>query len=134
MNTVAEKIMADPGFEACKPVWVSVYRHSRCYGGPEEGGWWYDRYYLEGSVRFADETLAQNYLMKIRAEVEQQNIDEQPDRNRAMAMLPDEDCDTAYHPEGFIPNGWSDGGDLQVVVEEQRGSWDNSHEPKPHYE
>lgn len=22
--------------------WVNVYSVSRCYGGPEEGGWWYD--------------------------------------------------------------------------------------------
>lgn len=23
-------------------VYANVYRVSRCYGGPEEGGWWYD--------------------------------------------------------------------------------------------
>lgn len=22
--------------------WVNVYYIERCYGGPEEGGWWYD--------------------------------------------------------------------------------------------
>ena len=24
--------------------WVNVYLHDRAYGGPEEGGWWYDVY------------------------------------------------------------------------------------------
>ena len=23
------------------PIYVNVYRVERCYGGPEEGGWWY---------------------------------------------------------------------------------------------
>lgn len=26
---------------------ATVYRIDRCYGGPEEGGWWYDWYQLE---------------------------------------------------------------------------------------
>lgn len=30
----------DPGLE----VYVTVYEIERCYGGPEEGGWWYDDY------------------------------------------------------------------------------------------
>lgn len=25
------------------PVYVAIYEVERCYGGPEEGGWWYDR-------------------------------------------------------------------------------------------
>lgn len=24
------------------PTWINVYEYSRHYGGPEEGGWWYD--------------------------------------------------------------------------------------------
>jgi hypothetical protein len=26
----------------CRPLFVVVVRIDRCYGGPEEGGWWYD--------------------------------------------------------------------------------------------
>lgn len=34
-----------------KRVIVSVYRVCRCYGGPEEGGWYYDAYeHLESKV------------------------------------------------------------------------------------
>jgi len=25
-----------------KNIYVNVYEITRCYGGPEEGGWWYD--------------------------------------------------------------------------------------------
>ena len=32
------------------PLFVSAYDHVRAYGGPEEGGWWYDVYTLQGSV------------------------------------------------------------------------------------
>ena len=60
--------------------------------------------------------------------------EEAPERHRAMAALPGEDCDTAYHGEGFIPNGWSDGGELEVRIEETLRSGDDTHEPAPHYE
>lgn len=33
------------------PCWVSAYSVSRHYGGPEEGGWWYDWRTLESSIR-----------------------------------------------------------------------------------
>lgn len=44
---VQEEIQADPRF-------VSVYMVTRCYGGPEEGGWWYDSYELRASLPIAD--------------------------------------------------------------------------------
>jgi hypothetical protein len=31
-------------------VYVNIYRIARCYGGPEEGGWWYDMWQLEDSL------------------------------------------------------------------------------------
>lgn len=33
-----------------KKVWVNVYKIERCYGGPEEGGWWYNHYECIHSV------------------------------------------------------------------------------------
>lgn len=32
-------------------VWIGAYRVTRHYGGPEEGGWWCDRYELLSSIR-----------------------------------------------------------------------------------
>lgn len=37
--------------EASRTVSVSVYNRELCYGGPEEGGWWYDWYSLETNER-----------------------------------------------------------------------------------
>ncbi len=39
-------------------LYVNVYLHNRAYGGPEEGGWWYDTYdpvYEECRVAFTEE-------------------------------------------------------------------------------
>lgn len=36
--------------EPLKVVWINAYRVSRHYGGPEEGGWWYDNYTCIGSM------------------------------------------------------------------------------------
>lgn len=36
---------------ASRLVYVSVYNRELCYGGAEEGGWWYDAYSLEKSMR-----------------------------------------------------------------------------------
>jgi len=66
--------------------------------------------------------------------VERENREEAPARNRAMASLPGEECDTAYHDEGYIPTGWSDGGELWVTIEQVRGECDNSAEGRPRYE
>lgn len=42
-------------------VWVTVYGRRLCYGGPEEGGWWYDHDEVVESiqlpVRVAQEVL-----------------------------------------------------------------------------
>lgn len=40
--------------EVWKKGWVVIYRTSREYGGPEEGGWYYTHYTLEDSVPFID--------------------------------------------------------------------------------
>ncbi len=39
--------------------WVTVYRVGRRYGGPEEGGWWYDTGTVELSRPAADLTEAE---------------------------------------------------------------------------
>lgn len=30
---------------------VRVYKVHLCYGGPEEGGWWYDRYHCHKAIK-----------------------------------------------------------------------------------
>jgi hypothetical protein len=38
--------------------WVNVYEVTREYGGPEEGGWWYNRYECIDSVHVKGDTDA----------------------------------------------------------------------------
>ena len=128
---LAELIFRHPEFSPADPCFVSVYRCQRCYGGPEEGGWWYDRNVLEGSIGMADRPKAERLLSQMKAEVEAQNAAEAPERWRAMEALPDEE--SCWSPEGFIPFGWSDGGSLWITIEAEKGQSDNSTEPRPYY-
>lgn len=38
-------------------VYANVYGVAQCYGGPEEGGWWYDTGYPLASVPFTTEAV-----------------------------------------------------------------------------
>ena len=57
---IAPKRVIDNGLEADTKVpfeegdiaYFSVYTTQRCYGGPEEGGWWYDADSLEYTIPF----------------------------------------------------------------------------------
>jgi hypothetical protein len=129
---IADQIRANASFQQAEPCYVSIYRRERCYGGPEEGGWWYDVVVLEGGVPFPTRMAAERYLETAKAEVGERNREEAPDRVMAMANLPDEE--SAYYPEGYIPTGWGDGGELEIVIEHALGSRDNSREGRPRYE
>lgn len=132
IERLADLIRANEEFREAKPCFVSIYRTEQCYGGPEEGGWWYDVTVLDGSVPFASHEAAEEWMEAAKSQVETINAEEQPDRNRAMANLPD--IETAYHDEGYIPQGWGDGGKLWITIEDKAGESDNSREPRPHYE
>jgi hypothetical protein len=132
IEQLVEKIEAHTEFEQASPAWVSVYRRHQCYGGPEEGGWWYDVDQLHGTVPFATRSTAEKWLEVAKQDVARVNRAEAPSRHAAMANLPD--IDTAYHDEGYIPVGWSDGGELWVTVESSPGQSDNTKEPRPRYE
>ena len=131
---LVKQITNHPDFRRAQSGFVSVYRTRRCYGGPEEGGWWYDRTMLMGSVGFPSMEAAEQYFRVTSLLVSEMNEQEHPERIRAMASLPDEDtCWTSDSGEGFIPTGWDDGGYLWVTTEDFAGSVDNSNDPVPHY-
>lgn len=132
LEDLAEVIRNHNEFNEAKQTFVSIYRCQQCFGGPEEGGWWYNRLILEGSIPFPAKEDAEKWLDEAKKQVEKQNEIEAPDRHKAMENLPDEE--NAYYDEGFIPLGWNDGGELWVTVEEVRGNSDNSRDPRPHYE
>jgi hypothetical protein len=53
------------GAIAAHDFYVSIYRAEQLYGGPEEGGWYYTRNFLEESVGFSSEAEAEDYLDRI---------------------------------------------------------------------
>jgi len=58
-NTTGAEVTAAHNF------YVSIYRAEQLYGGPEEGGWYYTRNFLEESVGFSCESEAEDYLDQV---------------------------------------------------------------------
>lgn len=57
------------------PVWVNMYMVTREYGGPEEGGWWYDLYTPVEAVRTYSPSEASAVERRMRAEYEPGTVD-----------------------------------------------------------
>ena len=74
-HTTVEDFEPEP-FQCCVPrdkdteVWVNVYLSDRQYGGPEEGGWWYDTQQI---IRAVPTTLEHATEVKTRMEKEFSN-------------------------------------------------------------
>lgn len=117
-----------------KPVscYLSIYVCERCYGGPEEGGWWYDVMKLESTIYCDNWEQADRIVEESKEELERQNVQRRKDYTFAYDQLGDDS--TSSYPEGYIPNGWSDGGEYRLITESILGSCDNSNAPRPHYE
>lgn len=136
IEQLIELVEKETDYKPAQRCFVSIYSHSQHFGGPEEGGWWYDRMQWQGSKPFNTREEAEAWLEKAKEQVEQMNRNEAPARARACASLPDEDevtCPAGYS-EGYIPNDWTDGGEYEVLIEERQGEQDNMNEPRPHYE
>ena len=134
-DQVAQMVRDHKEFNKVDHCFVSIYRVHQHYGGSEEGGWWYNRYKHEGSIRFANQTEAHAWIVQAENLVRQRNEEEAPDRYITMASLPDcEEEGLADYGEGYIPTGWDDGGRLIVVIDEVEGEMDNTNEPRPRYE
>jgi hypothetical protein len=127
VNELAQKIMARKEFKrATDGCYLSVYFVSRCYGGPEEGGWWYDDWNYQGSIRCIDERQAQD----LKREMEQDPALEPVRNYEAYDALGDES--NSSYPEGYIPTGWNDGGYYKVAIEFTAGI--NATHEAPRYE
>lgn len=116
--------------EPAEAIYVSLYCRGRCYGGPEEGGWWYDVVDLEASQLCDTREQAEAILKKIQETViEQANSDA---RARHGNMCRDQldavnwDGELAQHMFGEV-----DGPDSYfVVLEEVKGSQINNRRPQ----
>ena len=54
-----------PDAVPARHAYVSLYIHTRPYGGPEEGGWWRDHYTLMATKEFPTEALAETAKVEV---------------------------------------------------------------------
>ena len=101
---------------------LSAYTVEQCYGGPEEGGWWYSWYTFQGAKRYETTEAAEAARDRLVAWIREQNKQEQDRANRVTAALPD-DPGPYLDTEGYIPTGWSDGGKTELMIESEAGGY-----------
>lgn len=77
--------------------YVNVYEVSRCYGGPEEGGWWFDTGEPVDSTLYTDYSAALDAMEALR--------DSYPDTGRSSSVLGGEDYRVTVerHPAASYP-------------------------------
>jgi hypothetical protein len=122
------------GMQPAKSIYVSVYEVERCYGGPEEGGWWYDNYTLKSTKQFFDETEARKFAEALENGIEAKGLNKEPlSSSRGMDAYPDpSDRDPSADPQD-PPLGFSAlAKNYQVMVEETAGEYVTR--GRPHYE
>lgn len=119
-----------------KPVYVSVYEHSRAYGGPEEGGWWYDLYTLDSTKQFYDREEAEKFAEALRNGIENKGLNDEPiSSSRGFdKYLDPSGGDPMYdHSDNDIPLGFSGAANnYRVIIEDTPG--ENETRSRPHYE
>ncbi len=111
---------------------VSMYSIERCYGGPEEGGWWYDWYVYVGASYHETREQADEAANKALDRTKNANRESKRDRDVAYANIP-EGNSPYLDTEGYIPTGWGDGGELTVHVEQYPPGELAKNQERPHY-
>lgn len=98
---------------------VNVYEIDRCYGGPEEGDWYYDRGTLVSDDLFPNLELAIEYAKKVQKELK--SSAELPYK---MGTGPNDGLDPNGDPDdNYIERGGSWGtGSYQINVERKVGA------------
>lgn len=112
-----------------KTWYVCLCTNQRCYGGAEEGGWWYDRGELLEYQAFNNEDTANEVAEKVRKVAEELSLDSKRQHGEAMLAsmewLDARGLDADYLPE---PNGEEE---YYVMVTDSLPQFSNE---TPHYE
>ncbi len=108
--------------------YVSVYEVVRAYGGPEEGGWWYDNFSLVDTTPVSTLEAAQKLRDFLKQKLEGENQERGPlDSSKGFGNLPEGTEDWE------IPRGYSgEASELVVEIEDEPGQ--NTTKERPHYE
>ena len=129
--TVSTIVMNHVNFTPASPCWVSVYKTNSHYGGPEEGGWFYTRTHLVGSVAFPTKAAAEAYLATTEAHVaELQRFENSQFRSAYLSRY----GNAIEIEDDFCQGETCSPDEYEVVIEEVQGERDNSKEEIPHWE
>ncbi len=116
--------------EPADPHYVSLYVENRCYGGPEDGGWYYDRCTLESSQWYPTRELAEAAMAEIEKKAKELTRDASIQYGRAMQEQVDW-CEARGLDADYLTE--NDGADEYVVrIEKTKGEWIKTE--VPHYE
>jgi hypothetical protein len=96
-------------------MYVSRYKITRHYGGPEEGGWWYDRQRFSGTIA---SDLSKEEAKQLAGELNA--------RAKADRLQPS----GTYQGRFSVANHT----DHYYFVEDEPGKLDDTDKPRPHYE
>lgn len=111
------------------PFFVSTYEVARAFGGPEEGGWWYDAFtYIdtrEGKKAFNTREEAEQVATKLNEQYRSSNED--LGSSKGFEHLP-EDTEDSQIPRGFS----GDARAMTAIVEKVKGEHRTT--GRPHYE
>jgi len=99
-----------------RTVFMAVYEVTREYGGPEEGGWWYDWYHFTGSAIPVKSTVVY-YAGTVDSDLDEHLVDV-----AGFQTWADDNGDRFYwYPESYTPvnSEWYE--TAQAVLEEEYG-------------
>ena len=130
LNEILEELEPDV---MPKGTWLSVYTTSQYYGGPEEGGWWYNATEFEGGKYYPTREEAQKALDRLNVWAEEESKKKQRAVDERLANLP-EGPDPYLDTEGYIPRHQQGSEEYRLVLESNPGEQDSSNEPAPTYE
>ena len=112
---------------------VTVYEDTRCYGGPEEGGWWFTDTQVADSFIFSSRRKANVFLRTLEAMREHRERVRRDGYDRS-----NEACLAHAERWGFDPDsvGSLDYPGRVFIVLETPSAWrsEASTGPRPHYE
>jgi len=119
----------ETGEDQNKIFYISIYEVGRAYGGPEEGGWWYDTYeYVETVGRANGREQARQIRNNVEEKLKGKNVETGPLWSaKGFENLPEGTEDSQ------IPRGFSgEASELQAVIEERPGEKET--QERPHYQ
>ena len=115
----------DKEFKQNGPYYVTCISWSRCYGGPEEGGWYYTAPDLVKWCALPTYEMAEWLAKTLTEKAKEKKYEPQ------YSALGGDDSVNSVYPEGYIPTGWVGNREWEYQVSHEVVRPDFQ---RPHYE